>query len=105
MHVLPHERGEGQTMTTYQRFVAEDGRSVDIGLGIIGDIVGYLPLLIWRLESEQAEFETWECQDIAGTLADILATNKDDDDQAAELEHLVRFFRRSGQTVMIRILT
>jgi len=92
-------------MIGYQRFTSEDGRNIEMGLGATGMVAERLPALAQRLDAKQGAFEAWECQQIAKALNDILATNRDDDAQAAELAHLVQFFHRSGQVTMTQILT
>jgi hypothetical protein len=93
-------------MIAYQRFTAEDGRSIEMGLGVTGMVVERLPALAQRLDAKQGTFEAWECQQIAKILSDIAATSGDDDDEnASELEHLVQFFHRSGQVTMTQINT
>ena len=91
-------------MIGYQRFIAEDGRSIEMGVGVTGMVAERLPALARRLDAEQGTLVAWECQQIAKVLNDILATEKDDDEQAAELEHLAQFFRRSGRVTTTRLI-
>ena len=97
--------GEGyKAMIRYQRFIAQNGRSVKIELAMVEIIANSLPFLAQRLTAEQGTFETKECQQIAKTLDDMLATHRGHDDEAAELEYVIRFFLRSGRTSMTQIL-